>query len=612
MGSVGDILVALAGVLVAVLAPLEVGFAAVIIFWLLVPGTLVVPHLPHIVLVDRAVLYSFAGRLLVRSGTPGEPKGRAYVLTPLHATLGLLVVVGFVVGVVAAPASASLAGDLHVWLSLVDLAVLLVVVLAVARSIGVVSVARIVVAVAVVAAGIGVIERLSDWSWSHFFFEGLPVKYLAAGDGLLATRGGAPRAQGAAQFALEYGWVMAVLFPVAVVTCVQWARGRRFGQRAAAVAAPLLIAAAAVLSGSRSADIVLPVSAVALLVLSRDRRVLSWVIGAAVVSLLVLAVHPSLVTKIFAVGAVTDPASVRLDRLPPLFAGVTGHAWLGTGFVNAPTAAFGGLDDAFAMLYATIGVVGLVAWCAVLVSAVSGPARALRARAGSDERLLGAACAVGALALVVACAAYDVTQVVETPWLLVVLGALGTAAADVVPRRLPSRRQVAVRAALPLVGVTGGLVVLATAQVSYAEGLSIYPVAPFVAYEGSAPVSEFTGLTLASTVCGVVTDPVVVARRTQVQCSEGTNLFSYAVYPSQVLSVVRGPSPAAVRAEVKRAFTPIFDRMYLSGGVSSAMQHGEPAWATTAPLWLGSAGAGLALVAPVGIRRRRRPVEVER
>ncbi len=612
MGSVGDILVALAGVLVALLGPLEVGFAAVVVFWLLVPGTLVVPHLPHIVLADRAVLYCFAGRLLLRSGTPGEPRGRAYALTPLHATLALLLVVGFVVGVVVAPADASLAGDLHVWLSLLDLAVLLVVVLAVARTAGATTVARTVVAVAVVAAGIGVIERLTGWSWSHFFFEGLPIKYLAAGDGLLSTRGGAVRAQGAAQFALEYGWVMAVLFPVAVVTCVQWARGRRPVLQAVAVAAPLLIALASVMSGSRSADIVLPVSAVALLVLSRDRRVLGWVVGAALVSVVAVALHPSLVTKVFDIGALTDPASVRLDRLPPLFSLVTGRAYLGTGFVSAATSAFGGLDDAFAVLYATVGVVGLVAWCAVLASAVSGPARALRAPAGSEERLLGAACAVGTLALVVACAAYDVTQVVETPWLLVVLGALGTAAADVVPRQLPSWRQVVVRAALPLAGVIVGLAVLAAAPVSYGEGLSIFPVAPFVAAESSSPVDQFTGLTLASTVCAVVTDAAVVAPSTQVQCSEATNLFSYSVYPSLVVTTVRGPSPAAVRAEVKRAFTPIFDRMYLSGGVSSAMQHGKPAWATTAPLWVGAVGLGLALVGPVGIRRRRRSVEAER
>src|SRR5579872_5819775 len=133
MGVSGDLLLTLVGVLIVAFARLEIAFGGLVAFWLLVPGLLIVPHAPHLLLVDRAVLYAFACRLLFRRGGR-EPRAAAYAPTPVHASIGVLLVVAFANGVVLAPPSVSLASDLDQWLGVLDLLVLLVVVTAVVRT----------------------------------------------------------------------------------------------------------------------------------------------------------------------------------------------------------------------------------------------------------------------------------------------------------------------------------------------------------------------------------------------------------------------------------------------------------------------------------------------
>ena len=186
MGVPGDLLLAVAGVVAVFAAPLEVAFVVLVAFWLLVPGTLPVPHGPHLVLVDRLILYAFAARLLLRGGRRGQASRGAFRLTGVHGALGVLVVVGFLDGVVLAPGGASVAGDLHAWVYMLDLALLFVVVLAVVRTIGLWPAARAVVALVMVAVAVGFIERLTGHGWSHFFFERLPANDLAPGANLLA------------------------------------------------------------------------------------------------------------------------------------------------------------------------------------------------------------------------------------------------------------------------------------------------------------------------------------------------------------------------------------------------------------------------------------------
>lgn len=604
MGVVGDLLLAGVAVGIALWAPLEVGFAAVVACWLLVPGQLVVPHLPHIVLIDRLVLYGFAGRLLLRSGRPGEPPGRAYALTPLHGAFALLLVVAFVNGSVLLPPGGSLAAGLHSLLALLDLAVFFVVTLAVARTGGLWKVVRAVVAVLLVAAVIGLLERITGHGWSHFFFEGLPLGDLAAGASPLGLRNGHVRSQGAAQFALEYGWVLALLLPMLVVALRRWfTRGRL--ATIVGIAGILAVGLAAAFSSSRSALVMAPVMLGAVVLMAADRRLVLAGLGLLVIGAVVVLVHPALVTGTFSSGNATDPLSIRLQRLPALFSLVAHRPFTGIGFFGA-TSVYGGLDDAYALLYANIGMTGLLAYLAVMVTALALALRSWRAPRGSEPRLVGMACAVGIVGVMGAFALYDGSVTTQTPWLLAFVGGLGAAAAEQVEHRPVAGRRWARRAALPLVGLGAGLAVLATSPTSASESLTVYTVAPYIQAYESGPTSQYVGTTLTNTLCGLVTASSVVPAGTQVQCTLTDNVIAYA-YPAEALVTVRAATPAAVRAEVTRAFTPAFHLMWMTGGISTTMQTGKPAWAVTAPLWAAAGGVGLMLWVPPLRRRRRRP-----
>ena len=604
MGTAGDLLLSLAGVAVVLAAPLEVAFGALIAFWLLVPGNLSVPHLPHLLLVHRLLLYAFVVRLLVRRGD-GEPRASAYALTPIHWALGALLLVGFADGVVLAPASDSLAGDLHSWLTLLDLLVLFVVVLAVVRTITPRRAVNIVVPVVLVAVGIGLLERLSGHGWSHFFFEGLPVSYYAPGANALQVRGGHVRSQGAAQFALEYGWVLAMLLPLVIYAVLRWATGRRRWTRLA-VLLPLAAIAAVIFSGSRVAEIGAVVVALLLVIVAgADRRLFSWGLGLAAIGVIVTIADPSFVTSPFSTLSTTDPASVRLDRLPPLFALVVHRPFTGLGFTGI-SSIFGGLDDAYALVYSTLGVLGVLAWLALIAIAAITTARALRARRGSHERTLGAACLLGIIAVGMGAALYDLVDTPQSTWALIVLAAIGAAVAETVPRRARSRRWLA-RLLLPIAGVGVGFAVLAAAPVSASQSLSIFTVAPWVvALQG--PVYSWKGAELVDTFCPTVTSPDVIAPGTSVSCVQGSNIFP-TDYAGLALVTARGPTASAVRAEIKRALTPIFRYMPIEGGATETIQTGKPSWAETAPVSGGVIGLICMLFLPPLFRSRRRSVQ---
>ena len=81
---------------------------------------------------------------------------------------------------------------------------------------------------------IGFIERLTKFSWGEFFFEHVPASYIPSiAPGTLSVRGAAVRSQGAAQFALEYGWVLAMLLPLTVAATIRWSHGRESWRKAA-------------------------------------------------------------------------------------------------------------------------------------------------------------------------------------------------------------------------------------------------------------------------------------------------------------------------------------------------------------------------------------------
>ena len=114
----------------------------------------------------------------------------------------------------------------------------------------------------------------------------------------------------------------------------------------------------------------------------------------------------------------------------------------------------------------------------------------------------------------------------------------------------------------------------------------------------------YTGTALARTLCGEIA-AVGLVPGSAVHCTQMQVLFGDA-YPTVVGLEVRGPSPAVVRDELRRAMRLPSRTMPLSGGPVGVMAQGKPAWAVTAPLWSAVLGGAVALVLPARSRGRRR------
>src|SRR5579862_6572311 len=198
MPEAGIYLLAALGVVLVLVRPLKVAFAALVAYWLFVPASLIVPGGPHILLVDRLVPYTFFLRLVIgaRRGRPDDPlspravQPSAFRITGVHLAMAVVLVAGFVDGVVLASRGATLASDLDAWIYTLDMAVVFVAVVAVVRTLGQWTVVRTVVVGLTATVPFAVLERLTGSGWSHFLFEHMPSGYLTAGADALGVRDG--------------------------------------------------------------------------------------------------------------------------------------------------------------------------------------------------------------------------------------------------------------------------------------------------------------------------------------------------------------------------------------------------------------------------------------
>lgn len=603
MPLIGLYLLAALGVGLALCAPLELGLAAVLGAWMLVPAGLLLPGLFHIFTIDRVVLGAFAVRLVARSGHPGEPQRAAYRLTPLHGAWGLLLVVGYVDGVMLAPGAVR--PNLIDWLTFVDAFVLFVSALAVLRTIGVWRVLRIVVVVVTVAAGIGIIERITGHGWANYLTEHVPLSYQSGIIFGLGTRGGVVRSQAASEFALELGWVLAMLLPLMAIAVATWmARHRDWGgRRYLLVLAPAAALTALTFTESRSAEVAVAVAAVVMVAAAgAPRRLTAAVVSAIVIVAFVGLVDPHLIGSPFTAAAHTNSIAGRLQRLPDLFGLVVHRPWTGLGYTGY-TSLLQGLDDAYALTYGQLGVIGLLGWVVVLVATFATACRSLRAPRASALRELGAACAVGVVAVAAAAAAYDLTFTEQSMWTLGLLGAVAVALADSAPAR-PAVGRSPARLVAPLLGTLAGFAALSLAPVGFSETYLVYFVTP-TWLAGTTGVSTMAGQTLSGTLCGFLAIPQLRTETATVSCVQPSVEEQY-VYPEEIRVRIGGTSASAVDRATDRSFAAFRGLDYPTVAAVGGMQSGKPAWATTAPLSGAVAGGLLALVVPPLRRRPRR------
>lgn len=604
MPLVGIFLITAAGVLVALCAPLELAFGAVLAAWMLIPAGLVLPGLLHIFLVDRVVLAAFALRLLLRFRMQGEPAPSAYRFSPLHLALAVMLVVGYVDGALLAPGS--LHDNLVVWLTLVDTTVFFVVALAVLRTIGVWRVVRSVAVVVGVAVGIGIIERISGHGWANYLAEHVPAAYQSSFIFVLGTRGGSVRAQAASEFALEFGWVLAVLLPLLAASVSVWiGRNRGWGARRHLLVLLLVAAAiAVVMTASRSAEVAVGAGAVLLVILAGAPRRFTAAVGmAALVAVAVAVIDPSLIVKPFTAAAHTDSISSRLNRLPILFDLAVHHPFQGIGYTGY-TSVLIGADDGYALTYGQLGVLGLLSFVAILATSIAIALRTLRAPVATTTRFLGAACLIGIVGIAIAAAGYDLTFTEQSMWTLVLLGAFSVVLAEQVPLRRQQPARSPFRIVLPIVGAGLGAAALALAPVGSSRSFTVYIISPTELNQLNPGLIGWTSQQLAPTVCAYLDSRVNLGRGIDLRCRQ-PGILEQATWYGEVALRIAGPNSAAVNMATNRALYLFYKLGYPTVAPDGPIATGKPSWAQTAPLSGGFTGFMAAALIPP-LRRRRR------
>jgi hypothetical protein len=345
------------------------------------------------------------------------------------------------------------------------------------------------------------------------------------------------------------------------------------------------------------------------------RRLIAAMVVAGAVAVVIAVVDPSLIGASFSSASHTNSISVRSQRLPDVFALVVQRPFTGIGY-SGITSTVPGLDNAYALQYVTLGVIGVAAWVALLVTAATTALRSLAAPRDTWVRDLGAATVVGIGFVAIASAAYDTTSTPQTRWTFVLLAALALALKEAVPARAPSRvavaarprRNWALRLVLPLVGVGAGVVMLAAAPLASSETFVVFTDSPSALAGDKQAPGTYLAEVQTNSLCDFLDTSDHVVPGATLRC-EQLAAAQPAAWPSEAMVRIGASTPAIVRREYRRSLAGLAPAIVPLVTAQGTVHTGKPAWASTAPLWVGLVGLGLALfVPPIPFRRRNRAV----
>ena len=586
------------GAIVALRGPLKAAFAVVVAGYLFTPGTLSVPGVTHEAVIARVLLYAFAVGLVLRSAR-GELAPNAFRFSRVHVALLIFVAVALFNGVALAGADVPLKASVSQWLRILDQLVLLVAATAAVRSLDRAWVIKLLAVLATATAGIAILEHLTGGSWGHWLFSHLPGQSGRPGSFPLDGRGGELRVRGAAQFALEFGWVSAILVPLVVAVAAT-------SRRRLALLAPAAVVVAIVFSWSRSSVLGLVLGAGAVLVLSRaNRRLTGAIVGGIAVAAVVLLAAPSLRDP-FDAAKQTDAITIRTDRLPAILDVAAERPATGLGLGGLATRGFLTTDISYLLVYAQLGMIGLVTFVAAIAIAIATALKGLRGRDG-PERALAAAVATGLLLVPVAAGAYDLSSVAQSTAVLWLLAAVAVSLAETAPATAtvtgtaPVRWR-PVRLALPVAGAAIGVAVLALMP-SHATATYRFTTLSDVKLAKANSDSRWAGQVLVRSTC-VIVDGMRISNA-HVECRQRTfDKGPQAPGMGELRVEARSPQDAQAAAALVvrrvRGALPAteFDQV-------GPVETGRPAPVRVAPFWLGWAGLLVALLVPA-VRLRPR------
>lgn len=445
--------------------PLPRAFGVTAATFLLVPSSLVLPNpLTPAFTVTRLVLLAFVAGLIRRTRR-GEMSSDVWRPGLVHLLAGGYLAIALIDGVALAPGTVVFTTAALDWLNALDQMVCLLAGLAVFRHLRRAGESRFVMqalgAALMASVLIGIGEHVTGGSWSQLLFSAQKSQKSVDAARDLISRDGERRIRGAAQYAIEYGWVCAMLIPPLLAGILRWGRRRAW----LVLPALGLVVLAIFWSFTRTA---LPAAALGMVVLgiaSRDRRFVAVAVGALAVGVVAVVADPHLLTML-SPSADQGSIDVRAQRLPVVWQAVSSRPVTGLGYSGLDYYGVTTTDSSWLLQYAELGVLGLGALIALLGTVLGRCVRGLTAT-DRDARLT---CAVAVASLTVAIAggfAYDSLSVLSTSRLIWLLAAVGLAAAESVPQRVAgpqvASRWLRVPAALAAAGATAAVATVALA-----------------------------------------------------------------------------------------------------------------------------------------------------
>ncbi|AWB96295.1 hypothetical protein DCE93_12075 [Agromyces badenianii] len=259
-------------------------------------------------------------------------------------------------------------------------------------------------------AGLGVAQAVSGQSFIDFFGSIPGLSGIEGGDGSVAERGGFARSSGTALHPLEYATALNAALPFVIAAGIS--HGFRFERGKGSVIwwVPVaLIAISALLGVSRSAIIGLAVASL-LMIPAFPRRARGWVIGggATLVVAVIVAVPGlfSLTSSLF-VGAANDPSTQSrtggLERAPEF---VAASPFYGAGF-GTFLPRYYIFDNQWVLIAVELGILGVLAFAAVIFTAIWSAMVARRQSGQADVRLIGHALAASVFTVALLFAFFD-------------------------------------------------------------------------------------------------------------------------------------------------------------------------------------------------------------
>ncbi len=575
MPTLGLLLIVGIAVAAVLRAPLRMAFAVTVGVLLLIPGFLAVPNpLTSNVTCGRVLLAAFLLRLVIDIRHGVVP---ADVLRPDRVLLSLstFAVLAMVLGVVLADVRVPFVASSFRWWQIADYVLVYAAALAGFRAIEDLRwIARVLTAIAVTLAGIALLERFIITGGYARWWYGARAGAGAFGSGALELRGG-ERVRASAAFALEFGWVCALLTPL-VVSVVATSRS------IAARLAPATLAGAAVWTVSRSGLAALGAGLLLIVVLSRFEAGLTRYVAALAVGALVVFVFVPAVSSEFRETRETQRASTqaRANRWPEAAAVTADSPVTGRGLGALKPFGIESVDNSYLLTYVEMGVIGLAAFVCVLAVALLTVVRALRAPPDAERRRLTAAVATVPILALVGASAYDLFELPLSQAIVWIAVAMCAVHVEQHPRPARARVAPASRIAIVAAAVLIGLGVRAGSS-SSASSRYAFETLPTRVIDQATGSVVVTGTVLAETACDVVDVAAEQLNDARFRCRVDGRSQGLGDLWLQTPDAASTAAAADAIADRVRAFLPAFQMRQ-----SEPMSEGRPTLAETAPLWL--------------------------